>query len=437
MYGGTKTEMERLLADATKLTGKKYDISNLGDVYEAIHVIQENLSLTGVAADEAATTFTGSFNAMLASAKNLGAALATGGDIQPAMKSLATNMANFLFKNLVPMIGNVIKGLPTLIGTFITTAAPTIAEHGKKIVNGIITGITTGLTDLKAKGNDIVNAICNGIDTYSPTITSKGIDIMKYLGQGMVDGIPTFAEYYAKVIESFTNIVGTYIDNYGASGELISEEMASGFVKGLPKFLVNVVLGLGKISVAVSNGILKIVPKAYIATLKIAQGIGKGLGSGAVTLVKGAMKRIREAIEKPIKKARDTVKGIVEKIKGFFPLNVGRIMTNIKTPYIRISGGSPPYGIGGLGTKPTIGVEWHAKGGIFDNPSIIGVGEKGKEAVVPLSGRNMRPFAKTIADEMGGSGTTQIFNITMEGTNNPEEFADRFIREVKMRTRTA
>lgn len=75
-YGGTKTEMERLLQDAEKLSGQKYDISNLGDVYDAIHVIQEDLGLTGVAAKEASETFEGSFNAMKAAGKNLLGSLA-------------------------------------------------------------------------------------------------------------------------------------------------------------------------------------------------------------------------------------------------------------------------------------------------------------------------------------------------------------------------
>ena len=70
-YGGTGAEMERLLSDAEKITGVKYDINNLGDVYKAIHVIQENLDLTGVAADEASTTFSGSLNAMKAAGEDV------------------------------------------------------------------------------------------------------------------------------------------------------------------------------------------------------------------------------------------------------------------------------------------------------------------------------------------------------------------------------
>jgi phage-related protein len=77
-YGGTKTEMQRLLADAQKITGIKYDINNLSDVYSAIHVIQGELGITGTTANEAATTLSGSFGMMKASFTDLMGNLALG-----------------------------------------------------------------------------------------------------------------------------------------------------------------------------------------------------------------------------------------------------------------------------------------------------------------------------------------------------------------------
>ena len=91
-YGGTKTEMERLLKDAQKLSGVKYDINNLGDVYSAIHVIQKDLGLTGVAAQEASETFTGSLGAMKAAGQNLLANLTLGEDIGPSLQVLGDSV---------------------------------------------------------------------------------------------------------------------------------------------------------------------------------------------------------------------------------------------------------------------------------------------------------------------------------------------------------
>ena len=110
-YGGTKQEMERLLKDAEKLTGVKYDINNLSDVYNAIHAIQENLDITGTTAKEAASTFSGSFESMKAAAQNVLGKLALGENILPSLHALLKTTSTFLFDNFLPMIGNVFSGL--------------------------------------------------------------------------------------------------------------------------------------------------------------------------------------------------------------------------------------------------------------------------------------------------------------------------------------
>ena len=91
-YGGTKEEMQRLLKDAQKITGVKYDIKNLSDVYSAIHVIQGELDITGTTAKEASSTISGSFAAVKASLKNVVGQLTLGEDIRPALEGLAGDM---------------------------------------------------------------------------------------------------------------------------------------------------------------------------------------------------------------------------------------------------------------------------------------------------------------------------------------------------------
>lgn len=127
-YGGTKEEMERLLKDAEKLTGKKYDISNLSDVYNAIHAIQGKLDITGTTAKEAATTFSGSFDSMKAALQNFLGNIALGRDIEPSLKALAETTSNFLFNNFIPMIGNILKALPGALVTFIEAAIPLVQK---------------------------------------------------------------------------------------------------------------------------------------------------------------------------------------------------------------------------------------------------------------------------------------------------------------------
>lgn len=110
-YGGTKQEMERLLNDAQKLTGVKYDINNLSDVYSAIHAIQENLDITGTTAKEAASTFSGSFESMKAASQNVLGKLALGENILPSLHALLKTTSTFLFDNFLPMVGNIFSGL--------------------------------------------------------------------------------------------------------------------------------------------------------------------------------------------------------------------------------------------------------------------------------------------------------------------------------------
>ena len=94
---------------------------------------------------------------------------------------------------------------------------------------------------------------------------------------------------------------------------------------------------------------------------------------------------IRDAIVKPIQTAIDKVKAIIQKIKSFFPISIGKILSNIKLPHFSLSWGSKDFGKLGSIKYPTgLNVNWYAQGGIFDSPSVIGVGEAGSEAVVPL-----------------------------------------------------
>ena len=115
--------MQRLLADAEKLTGVKYDINNLSDVYSAIHAIQENLDITGTTAREAATTFTGSFESMKAAAQNVLGKIAIGENVTPALQSLLETTKTFLFGNFLPMIGNILSGLGVVLTEGVSSLA--------------------------------------------------------------------------------------------------------------------------------------------------------------------------------------------------------------------------------------------------------------------------------------------------------------------------
>ena len=207
-YGGTKTEMERLLKDATKLSGVEYDISNLGDVYDAIHVIQEDLGLTGVAADEAKTTFSGSFNAMKAAAQNTMANLALGEDIKPSLDALAGTVKTFLVDNAMPMIGNIAKQIPTFIGqlpTYIADMAPDIMTGAAEIVSNLATGLIENIPVFVAGVGTLLQSIWTGITSID--WTSAGLIVVNLLSAAW-EGLKTAASaIWDTVVGYFTGTI--------------------------------------------------------------------------------------------------------------------------------------------------------------------------------------------------------------------------------------
>lgn len=125
--------------------------------------------------------------------------------------------------------------------------------------------------------------------------------------------------------------------------------------------------------------------------------------STIISKVKSTFNSVKSAIEDPINKARDTVKNVVDKIKGIFPLNIGKIFSNLQLPHISVSGGSPPFGIGGKGSLPSFSVNWYAKGGFVDDATLIGAGEAGPEMILPKKGELMDAFSSAVASKVGSA----------------------------------
>ena len=430
-YGGTKSEMERLLADATKLTGVKYDMDNLGDVYSAIHAIQGDLGLTGVAAQEAATTFTGSFGAMKAAAENVLANLSTGGDVEGSMQQLASSAGTFLFDNLIPMIGNVISAIPGAVSSFISAAVPSIMESGKGLIDGIISGAEGQLPMLTETVPSMIESFGATITENLPTVLEKGGEFITSIIEGMLQKIPEMAGSMTQIVEGISSFLQENIPVIGEKGGEIVMQIGSSIVENLPEILVSV----GKLSMTIIQALAKLVPTVFRSGVTIISGLARGMGGAALGLVKGAMAKIKSAMEKPIEDAKATIKGILENIKGFFPLSIGRIFSNIALPHFSVNGGQWPYGIGGRGYMPSFGVDWYAKAMeqpyLFNRASLIGVGEAGDEMVYGRSA-----LLRDIRQATQGGGQTNVY-VTVNGAENPEDWAARFAKELKMQARTA
>ena len=243
-YGGTKTEMERLLADAEKISGVKYDINNLNDVYSAIHVIQGELGITGTTAKESASTFSGSFASMKAAVSNFLGSLALGDkapqSIQKSLSAVLKSVGTFLFDNALPMIGNILSKLPgallsaatSMVDKFTTMITNTfegknnefLLAAGKALL-AFIKGLLMGVGKLALAGGKLVLALIKGILGLAGKVGAAGKTLMlklikaikekisdiKDIGKdiviGLWQGIVSKFKWIIDKIEGFANCI--------------------------------------------------------------------------------------------------------------------------------------------------------------------------------------------------------------------------------------
>ena len=203
-YGGTKKEMERLLADAQKLTGVKYDINNLADVYEAIHVIQKELDITGTTAKEASTTLQGSFNAMKASFLNLLGNLSLGQAIRPSLYALAKTTSTFLVGNFLPMVGNILKGLPTLIiGAFSGLIEQLEGILGDEVVSKII----GYLDQISIAVESFIEVITGAMSKQDAIDSMDGFGIKEETATMIVNIAENIREAFKNIWQAIKNVI--------------------------------------------------------------------------------------------------------------------------------------------------------------------------------------------------------------------------------------
>lgn len=284
-YGGTKTEMERLLKDAEKLSGEKFDIKNLDDVYTAIHVIQDELGLTGVAADEAKTTLTGSLGAMKASAENFLAALTTGGDISGPLAQLMTTAGTFLIDNLVPMLTSFATAIPGALSQVLTTVGPQVGtaftnvfnslpgiiESGTKIINDLVNGIIAGLPGFLQTAYSLLGQFVTAVLTNLPTILQAGADIILNLVNGIIQNLPQIVTTaFSAALEFIAGIAQKLPDILQQGIEIIGQ-LAAGLIQAIPDLV-------GKIPEIIDNMKTKFMEFDWLSLGKdIINGIAKGI----------------------------------------------------------------------------------------------------------------------------------------------------------------
>lgn len=239
-YGGTKEEMQRLLEDAEKLSGVKYDISSYSDIIDAIHVIQTEMDITGTTAKEAEATISGSIGMLKSSFQNLITGL---GDADADIDKLCDNVVNSfssVVKNVTPVIRNLAKTVPNALEGILDAIAPLLPElleMGVSLFEALLSGFTSVLPELMSTAASLVTTLVQRIIEALPLVVEAAAQFITTLVQGIAEALPTLIP---AAVETVTTIVSTLIENIplliDAALQLI-QGLAEGVLEAIPVLL--------------------------------------------------------------------------------------------------------------------------------------------------------------------------------------------------------
>lgn len=352
--------MQRLLDDASALSGVDYDMSNLADVYNAIHVVQEQLGITGTTATEASETFTGSFNAMKSAFSNLMGNMAIGGDVTGSMEQLVDTAMTFLINNAIPMLGNVFKALPKAIATAIKKVAPQIKENGGAILQSIKDGIIGMLpTSMQGIANNLFGALGRIFNSVTSTVSTVAPKIMDSLsgifgdGGGFLDAIVGAIEMAMPVIGELAVCVADVV----AQVAPILGQLGGMFMDIFPTIIqiVQSVVGVVQtvfpvIASVVSTALTAITPilQALMNAIQMALPIVTSVISTVAGIVQSVLPvisqiftevggKIAEVITTVVTPVLNTFKGVFEKLAPVLSTAIGIIVKNFSTMWKIVS----------------------------------------------------------------------------------------------------
>lgn len=431
-YGGTKTEMERLLADAEKLSGQKYDISNLNDVFDAIHVIQSELGITGATAEEAVGTISGSLNMMKASWQNVLVAVADDTqDFDSVLEGLVKSVGAFA-KNLMPRIQTALKGAVKLVNQLapmviqaipplFEALIPAILEATVGIIDAIVQNLPSllqMLVNMLPIFIDAILQILNGIVAYLPQMIVVLSQLIVGIANALIQpknlqlilkaGLTLLIELVKaipQIIENFALAIPTLIDSI--VGFLTEPSSIKMIIKAGVQLFMGLVKAVPQILGALFSAFATLIGNLWNRLTGLFKAFAGKFGGAIASVFKGAINKVLEFIEGFINAPIDIINGFVDTINGAF--------------------GSVGVNIGKIGR---INLGRMASGGIVPSTAggrLILAGEGGQdEWVVPES--KMASMIEQINERTGGTGTGGI-TINVYGTFATSEAEQRRVAE--------
>ena len=389
-YGGTKEEMERLLKDAEKISGIKYDVSSYSDIVDAIHVVQKEMGITGTSATEASETIQGSINMTKSAWTNWVTGLMDDGADMKALTQDLVDSALAAVRNIAPKITAMLPAVTAGISSLIKQLAPLLSDLLKEILPPLINAIVTLVDEVVAILPDLIKVITDNLPLFIDgvlTIVLGIVEALPTLVMAISDALPTLLP---QIISGIVGLVG-------------------GIVKVMPDLLKAVIDVVKNVFLGLFNYIKGTMFGDFARSFSERISNAAGKLSEKLEAIKqsvvGIFNKIKNGISEKMNGAREAVKNVIDKIKSFF--NFTWSLPKLKMPHLKITGEfsiSPPK-------VPKFAIDWYARGGVFDKPTFFtsggrlgGLGEAGAEAIVPLENNTqwLDKIADRLSDKLGG-----------------------------------
>lgn len=355
-YGGTKEEMERLLADAEKLSGQKFDISSYSDIVDAIHVVQTEMGITGTTAAEAASTIEGSSGSAKAAWSNLITGIA---DENADFKTLTSNFVDSLVtagKNIIPRISVILGGISQLVTSASTTIIPMV-----------ITTITDNLPALLQAAVALVGALGQGIIDSLPAITQAAIDILFFLSNGLIENLPTLIDGIVQVTLTIVQMLTStdFLIQLNETALQLIMTLAQGLIDAIPQLIATIPLIIGNWLAAVVVQLPSIIQTGIDLLFALIDGIIKcipELVAAVPTLIIAFINGIVNNLDKIILAAPQIIVSLITGIIGAIPELIAAVPRVIAS----IADTIRNYDWGGIGRNIVQGLK-DGIAGMWDN----------------------------------------------------------------------
>ena len=456
-YGGTKEEMQRLIEDANayaEANGKAADLSmdSFADIVQAIELIQEKQGIAGTTAKEASSTLEGSINQAKAAWENALTSFGQGpeqireafGNLFDSLVTLGENVGEYVLNatvntfdaimNAIGMTDEQIAEVHAIFEQLGQTMMENVAPYVEQLVASF-GSLAETCTPFTSQVGPFLMTVFKGIAELASALVGAIALLASMFLNSANNVIKAAGDMWTKAGQAIDGLNGAVAGAWQAIKDATSSAWDA--IQAIPEEAADAIRNAVDSALGAVRSTFTTVWNAAKSTVShAANGIRSAITgiSSVVGKVRSTFDSIKAAMTKPIEDAKATVKGILDKVKGFFPLSIGKVFTNLSLPKISVNGGSPPFGIGGKGSLPSFDVTWGKLGGFLDNPTLIGAGEAGPELLLPESGRLMDRFSSAVASKVGGN-TVNVYlqyDASADATQMAYEIANVLNRRLAM-----